>query len=78
MKRTLTVRSAALAVPALALALFGAVQAAPSGAVEVSCSGQQAWTSAGVYTGGTTVTYAGHSYTAKWWTQGETPGSADA
>lgn len=36
-----------------------------------------AWNSAAVYTGGDTVSYGGRRYRAKWWTQGETPGSAD-
>lgn len=35
------------------------------------------WDSAAVYTGGDTVSYGGRRYRAKWWTQGETPGSAD-
>ncbi len=30
-----------------------------------------------VYVGGDTVIYKGEKYTAKWWTQGETPGKAD-
>ncbi len=34
------------------------------------------WDSAAVYTGGDTVSYGGRRYRAKWWTQGETPGSA--
>ncbi|RDB26841.1 Chitinase 1 [Hypsizygus marmoreus] len=45
----------------------------PSG----SCSGIAAWTSTTVYVGGQQATYAGHLWTAKWWTQGETPGAAD-
>ncbi|AHI00240.1 chitinase [Kutzneria albida] len=35
-----------------------------------------AWNSATAYSGSAVVSYNGHSYTAKWWTQGETPGSA--
>jgi chitinase len=27
-----------------------------------------------VYTGGAVVSYNGHKWTAKWWTQGDTPG----
>jgi chitinase len=41
-----------------------------------SCSAS-AWSASAVYTGGMEVTYKGHTYKAKWWTQGETPGSAD-
>ncbi|MBN9141764.1 MAG: chitinase C-terminal domain-containing protein [Micrococcales bacterium] len=35
-----------------------------------------AWSATAVYTGGAVVSYRGAEYTAKWWTQGETPGSA--
>lgn len=35
------------------------------------------WDSAAVYTGGDLVSYQGRQYRAKWWTQGETPGSSD-
>ncbi|MEU5824673.1 MULTISPECIES: carbohydrate-binding protein [Streptomyces] len=34
-----------------------------------------AWSSGAVYTGGNTVSYGGHTWKAKWWTQNETPGS---
>ena len=34
------------------------------------------WNASSVYTGGDEVTYNGSTYRAKWWTQGETPGSA--
>ena len=34
-----------------------------------------AWSSSAVYTGGATVSYQGHNWTARWWTQGEQPGS---
>src|SRR4051794_39563531 len=36
-----------------------------------------AWSATAVYTGGMTVSYNGHKYTAKWWTQNETPGNHD-
>lgn len=35
------------------------------------------WDSAAVYTGGDLVSYQERQYRAKWWTQGETPGSSD-
>ncbi len=35
------------------------------------------WDSSAVYTGGDTVSYQGRRYRAKWWTQGEKPGSSD-
>jgi chitinase len=39
------------------------------------CVGVAAWNAATAYTGGTVVSYNGHKWTAKWWTQGETPGN---
>jgi chitodextrinase len=41
-----------------------------------TCSGVSAYSSTASYTGGAKVTYGGFVYTAQWWTQGETPGSA--
>ncbi|KAG9104759.1 hypothetical protein FRC06_011241 [Ceratobasidium sp. 370] len=38
-----------------------------------SCSGLAAYSATAVYTGGQSCTYGGHKWTAKWWTQGETP-----
>lgn len=35
------------------------------------------WDSNAVYTGGDIVSYQGRQYRAKWWTQGETPGTSD-
>lgn len=35
------------------------------------------WDSTAVYNGGDTVSYQGRRYQAKWWTQGEKPGSSD-
>ncbi|MYR55756.1 lysozyme [Streptomyces sp. SID625] len=34
-----------------------------------------AWDSSQVYTGGTSVSWKGHDWKAKWWTQGEEPGT---
>ena len=34
-----------------------------------------AWNSATAYVGGSTVSYNGHKWTAKWWTQGDVPGN---
>jgi chitinase len=33
-----------------------------------------AWNASSVYVGGNTVSYNGHKWTAKWWTQGDVPG----
>ncbi|WNI15840.1 glycoside hydrolase family 19 protein [Actinacidiphila sp. ITFR-21] len=35
------------------------------------------WSSSAVYTGGMAASYNSHNWSAKWWTQGETPGAAD-
>lgn len=40
------------------------------------CAALPAWSASAVYVGGNSVTYAGHEWTAKWWTQGDTPGGA--
>ncbi|KAF7419347.1 hypothetical protein PC9H_001934 [Pleurotus ostreatus] len=40
------------------------------------CGGVAAWNSAVVYVGGSQASYAGHLWTAKWWTQNDTPGGA--
>ncbi|ETW75424.1 glycoside hydrolase family 18 protein [Heterobasidion irregulare TC 32-1] len=43
-----------------------------------ACAGVAAWDSTVAYTGGLKVTYKGHLWTAKWWTEADTPGgSAD-
>lgn len=47
----------------------------PSGGT-VSCSGVSAWVSTTAYTGGEQVTYGGSLWTAKWWTEADTPGGS--
>jgi chitinase len=37
-----------------------------------------AWSATTVYVGGNTASYQAHNYTAKWWTQGETPAANSA
>ncbi|MFB9370423.1 MULTISPECIES: glycoside hydrolase family 19 protein [Kitasatospora] len=56
---------AALAV-AVGFAVF-----LPGAASAATCA--TAYSSSAVYTGGATVSYNGHNWGAKWWTQGETP-----
>ena len=36
-----------------------------------------AWSATTVYTGGQSVSYQGKTYSAQWWTQGDTPGTAN-
>ncbi|GAA0947843.1 polysaccharide deacetylase family protein [Nonomuraea longicatena] len=43
----------------------------------VNCTGIPAWSPTQVYTGGQSVTHAGRKWTAKWWTQNNTPGTND-
>ncbi len=64
---------AAFAVTAAASALTVAVQASPAAAADCAA----AWSSTKVYTGGTSASHKGRNWTAKWWTQNETPGSSD-
>jgi len=40
-----------------------------------NCAGLFAWNSTTAYTGGQSVMYNGHKWTAKWWTQGDVPGA---
>jgi len=37
----------------------------------------EAWSSSKVYVGGNTASYNSHNWSAKWWTQNETPGNVD-
>ncbi|KAF8517586.1 glycosyl hydrolases family 18-domain-containing protein [Hysterangium stoloniferum] len=41
-----------------------------------SCGTAGNWNPTAVYTGGQTAVYGGHLWTAKWWTQGDTPGGS--
>ncbi|MGW1882857.1 glycoside hydrolase family 19 protein [Streptomyces sp. NPDC001970] len=44
-----------------------------SSAAAAACAA--AWNSSAVYTGGMVTSHNGHNWQAKWWTQGETPGT---
>ncbi|AXY00959.1 chitinase [Vibrio alfacsensis] len=57
-------------------------QSQTSSSVTVNIKGTQApdgdtWNKDQVYLGGDKVTYNGVEYTAKWWTQGDTPGASE-
>ncbi|KAJ8594182.1 glycoside hydrolase family 18 protein [Rhizopogon salebrosus TDB-379] len=41
-----------------------------------NCAGIAAWTTGVAYTGGAEVTYGGSLWTAKWWTENDTPGGS--
>ncbi len=48
--------------------------ASPTGGTGGTCSAP-AWVSTTAYNGGAVVSYNGHTWTAKWWTQGDIPGN---
>ncbi|MGW6916505.1 glycoside hydrolase family 19 protein [Kitasatospora sp. NPDC054939] len=58
---------------AVATALAIAVLLPASAANAAACSAP--WNAGTAYTGGASVSYSGHNWTAKWWTQNETPGN---
>ncbi|WP_091294253.1 glycoside hydrolase family 19 protein [Amycolatopsis xylanica] len=60
---------------AFAAATTLAVVLPMSSASAASCVA--AWSSGQVYTGGMTASYNSHNWSAKWWTQGEIPGTVD-
>lgn len=45
--------------------------------VALAATSYPAWDSSKAYVGGDCVSYNGQDYKAKWWTQGDTPGSAE-
>lgn len=58
----------AAGIPTLALAT------SPTPADTAACA--SAWNSGSVYTGGMEASYQGDNWTAKWWTEGDTPGGS--
>ncbi|XVV01627.1 glycoside hydrolase family 19 protein [Actinosynnema sp. CA-248983] len=65
------------AVAAIATIVVGAaltVAVATTSASAAACA--TPWSASAVYTGGMTASHNGHNWSAKWWTQNETPGSA--
>ncbi|MFI1650897.1 glycoside hydrolase family 19 protein [Streptomyces avidinii] len=72
---TRALRRRALSLAAAAAVTVGLAIALPSSpaAAAPPCAG--AWASSAVYTGGMNASYGGHNWQAKWWTQGETPGT---
>ncbi len=62
--------TASAALVAVAVPVLGASSASAA----APCA--SAWNSGAVYTGGMSASYNGDNWTAKWWTQGDTPGGA--
>ncbi|CAM5279687.1 hypothetical protein SALBM135S_08625 [Streptomyces alboniger] len=71
MIKRLTSLAAALA------ALCAMIVLGPAAATASAAACAAPWSSSSVYTGGKTASYNGHNWTAKWWTQNETPGRSD-
>ena len=70
LRRLLTLVSALCTVVGLAVLL---PVSAATGAAAAACA--TPWNSSSVYTGGMTASHNGHNWSAKWWTQNETPGT---
>ena len=64
-------------VIALLFSLFAFASISPSHAQTSSCSAS-AWNNTAIYVGGNTVSYNNRQWRAKWWVQGEVPGSTGA
>lgn len=63
-----------LATLAAAVGFTLALPASPASAgATAACA--TPWSASAVYTGGQSASYGGHNWLAKWWTQGETPGT---
>ncbi|MFJ6700263.1 glycoside hydrolase family 19 protein [Streptomyces sp. NPDC091272] len=61
-----------------ALAAFGAmIVLGPAAGTASAADCAAPWSSSSVYTGGNSASHNGHNWTAKWWTQNETPGGSD-
>lgn len=70
-----TLRRRALALAATAAVTLGLAIALPSSPAAAAPACVGAWATSAVYTGGMSASYGGHNWQAKWWTQGETPGT---
>ncbi|MFG2292088.1 glycoside hydrolase family 19 protein [Streptomyces sp. NPDC048603] len=70
-RRTLALTASALTTLGLAAGLSLALPATSTAATPCAA----AWTPGAVYTGGAMASHNGRNWQAKWWTQGETPGT---
>ncbi len=73
-KHRLPAKRRFIAAAAAGAAAIGLAVLIPTSASAGTCA--SAWNSSSVYTGGMSASYSGHNWTAKWWTQNETPGGA--
>ena len=63
------------AAGAMAVLIPASAASASVSTADAACA--SAWGSSTVYTGGNVASYNSHNWSAKWWTQGETPGTTD-
>ncbi|WSV95578.1 chitinase [Streptomyces sp. NBC_01006] len=68
-------RRRALALAAATAATIGLAVALPASPASAAAACVTPWSSSAVYTNGMSASYSGHNWQAKWWTQGETPGT---
>ncbi|MET9637001.1 glycoside hydrolase family 19 protein [Streptomyces virginiae] len=68
-------RRSALGLVAAAAVTAGLAIALPSSHAAAAAPCASPWASSAVYTNGMSASYGGHNWQAKWWTQGETPGT---
>ncbi|MFD3546936.1 glycoside hydrolase family 19 protein [Streptomyces sp. NPDC058655] len=73
MIRALPRRALSFAVAAAAAVGLGIALPSSPAAAAPACTG--AWASSAVYTNGMSASHGGRNWQAKWWTQGETPGT---
>ncbi|MEV8532403.1 glycoside hydrolase family 19 protein [Streptomyces sp. NPDC051211] len=71
--RTLRRHTLALVTAGAAVAGLSALALPATSSAAAPCA--TAWSATAVYTGGMTASRNGHNWQAKWWTQGETPGT---
>jgi len=77
-RRALTAVGSALVTTVVAASLAAPASAAPSAASADSASAvacAATWSATTAYSGGQTASHHGRNWTARWWTQRETPGS---
>ncbi|MFD3992053.1 glycoside hydrolase family 19 protein [Streptomyces sp. NPDC058548] len=68
-------RKLVTAMAAFCTAIGLAVLLVPAASAGAAAACAAAWNSSSVYTGGMTASHNGHNWSAKWWTQNETPGT---
>ncbi|MET7757143.1 glycoside hydrolase family 19 protein [Streptomyces sp. NPDC005389] len=68
-------RKLVTSLAALCTAVGLAVLLLPTASAGAAAACAAAWNSSAVYTGGMTASHNGHNWSAKWWTQNETPGT---